>query len=116
MKKIISYIIIALSALFLFTSCGVGSYSVSSGIQDESGLCFTDRYNYQIEVEIDGNFYYTETVKAKAYKPGMDIKPTSENTIRLAPGIHFVTVREGKTLLYRQKVFLSSGEKKIIRL
>lgn len=114
MNKIAIYILIVLSALL--SSCGVGSYSVSSGKEDISGLSFTDKYKYDIVVTIDGKDYMIKTVKTKAYKPGMRIKQTSKNTILLSPGRHEVIVKKEGAELFRKLVYLSTDEKKIINL
>lgn len=114
MNKIAIYILIVLSTFL--SSCGVGSYSVSSGKEDISGLSFTDRFKHNIVVNVDGKDYMVKTVKAKAYKPGMRIKQTAKNTIFLSPGRHEVVVKRGKAELFRKQVYLSTDEKKIINL
>ena len=52
MKKII--IIAACFVALLFASCGVGSYSVSSGQADEGYVTFVASSAYDITVDIDG--------------------------------------------------------------
>ena len=51
MKKII----IATLCLFvatLFNSCGVGNYSVTSGIEDKAAVCFSASSAYDIAKEV----------------------------------------------------------------
>lgn len=49
--------------VFLFVSCGVGSYSVSSGVPDRSMISFCASSKYSITVYIDGEMHQTQTVK-----------------------------------------------------
>lgn len=112
MKKLIS--IAALTVLM--SGCGVGTYSLQSGVEDAAFVSFTDDTRHPIEVKIDENKYQVETVRQKAYKSGRDIRKTVENTIKLAPGQHTVTVYQFGNEIYSYKIFLSTGETKIIEL
>ena len=112
MKKFI--FIAALSVLL--TGCGVGSYSVQSGIEDAAYLSFTDDVKQEIIVNVDNKTYNINTVRQKAYKNDRNIKQTAANTIRLTPGQHNVSVLVNGSEVYSHKIFLSTGETKIIEL
>lgn len=116
MKKVLLYTLLTIAVIFAFSSCGVGSYSVSSGREDVAGLSFTDNAKYDITVIVDGKDYQIQTVKAKAYKPGMKIKQTALNTIKIEPGKHTVIVKSGETEIFSKQLFLSTGESKVIGL
>ena len=62
MKK---FIFIAVFSVFL-TGCGVGTYSIQSGVEDASYISFTDSSKQEIVVTVDNNTYNVNTVKAKA--------------------------------------------------
>lgn len=101
----------------VITSCGVGSYSVSSGSEDYGYLSFTSSDNYNITAEVDSSEKYSlETVKTKKYKKDRKIKRTSNNTIRLAPGSHAISVTGASGQTVTKNVFISTGEHKIIEL
>ena len=102
--------------IMILTSCGVGTYSVQSGIEDVAFISFTDDVKQVILVSVDNNTYTVETVKQKAYKSGRNIKQTALNTIKLTPGQHTVSVTLDGNEIYSHKVFLSTGETKIIEL
>lgn len=112
MKK---FIFLAVFSVFL-TGCGVGTYSIQSGVEDASYISFTDDCKQEIVVTVDNNTYNVDTVKAKAYKSGRNIKQTAKNTIKLTPGQHNVSVKVKGNEVYSHKVFLSTGETKIIEL
>ncbi len=112
MKKFFGIIIFAV----LLTSCGVGSYSVSSGKADGGELSFTFDKTTEIVVFIDNNTYNICAVKDKAYKKDRKIKKTSQNTIRVSPGSHEVKVIISGNEVYSKKVFISTSEHKIIEL
>lgn len=112
MKKFI--FIAALSVLL--TGCGVGSYSVQSGIEDAAYISFTDDVKQEIIVNVDNKTYNINTVRQKAYKKDRDIKQTASNTIKLTPGQHNVSVQLNGSEVYSHKIFLSTGETKIIEL
>ena len=112
MKKFV--FMIALS-VFL-TGCGVGTYSVQSGIEDAAFISFTDDVKQEIVVNVDGKAYNVNTVKSKAYKKDRNIKHTVLNTIKLTPGQHNVSVLLNGNEVYSHKVFLSTGETKIVEL
>lgn len=109
-------IIIATLVALLFTSCGVGNYSVSSGKADECAISFTSAKSQNIVVTIDNNTYNLYSVKEKAYKSDRKIKQTSLNTIRLRPGTHDVKVEVNGEVILTKKVFISTSEHKIIEL
>jgi hypothetical protein len=112
MKKLF---IIAAFAMFL-TGCGVGTYSVQSGVADAAFISFTDDVKQEIVVSVDNKTYNIETVRQKAYKSGRDIKRTALNTIKLTPGQHVISVTLDGKEIYSHKVFLSAGETKIVEL
>ena len=100
----------------LMTSCGVGTYSVQSGVEDAAFISFTDDTKQEIVVIVDNKTYNVETVKQKAYKSGRDIKQTALNSIKLTPGQHTISVSLNGEKIYSHKVFISTGETKIIEL
>ena len=112
MKK---FILLAAFSVIM-TACGVGTYSIQSGVEDASYISFTDDSKQDIVVTVDNNTYNVKTVKAKAYKSGRNIKQTALNTIKLTPGQHNVSVKIKGNEVYSHKVFLSTGETKIIEL
>ena len=81
-----------------------------------NNISFTDNEQQEIVVNIDSKTYNVYTVRHKSYKTGRDIKKTAENTIKLAPGQHNVSVLLNGNEVYSHKVFLSTGETKIIEL
>ena len=70
MKKII----IAFIGALMLTSCGVGSYSVSSGKADEGMISFVSEFKTPITVTVDNNNYDVYTVKTKAWRKDRNIK------------------------------------------
>ena len=112
MKKLV--FLMALS-VFL-TGCGVGAYSVQSGLEDAAYIIFTDDVQQEIVVSVDGKTYDVNTVKHKAYKSDRNIKQTVKNAIKLTPGKHNVSVMLDGTKVYSHIVLLSTGETKIIGL
>ena len=100
----------------LLTGCGVGSYSVQSGVEDAAFISFTDNVKQDITVTVDAQTYTIKTVKQKAYKSGRNIKQTALNTIKTGPGQHEVKVVMNGTDVFSKKLFLSTGEHKIIEL
>lgn len=104
------------SFIITLTGCGVGTYSVQSGVEDATFISFTDDVKQEIVVSIDNNTYNVETVKQKAYKSGRNVKQTALNTIKLPPGQHTISVTLNGNEIYSHKVFLSTGETKIIEL
>lgn len=67
--------------IITLTGCGVGTYSVQSGVEDAAFISFTDDVKQAIVVSVDNNTYNVETVKQNAYKSGRNIKQTALNTI-----------------------------------
>lgn len=112
MKKIC---ILFFPVLFLL-SCGTGSYTVSSGIEDSSYIVFTALDRQAVTVFVDGISYDVETVKDKPYRKDRKIKHTALNTIRISPGTHIVKVVSGGNEIYSKKLFLSTDERKIVNL
>lgn len=109
------FILVVAISVFL-TGCGVGVYSIQSGSNDVAYVVFTDDTKGKIVVTVDNETYNVNTVKQKAYKSGRDIKRTAENAIELTPGQHKVSVLQNGTEVYSRKVFLSTGETKVIEL
>ena len=115
MKKII----LATLCLFvstLFNSCGVGNYTVTSGVEDKAAVCFSAPSAYDIDVTIDGQPYSTSTVKDIAHKTRRNIKQTAKQSIVTTPGRHKVEVKHNGATVYSKEVMLSTGETKIIEL
>ena len=112
MKKLFVFAVFTI----LMTSCGVGTYSVQSGVEDAAFISFTDDTKQEIVVSIDNKTYTVQTVKQKAYKSGRNIKQTALNTIKLTPGQHTISVSLNGEKIYSHKVFISTGETKIIEL
>jgi hypothetical protein len=109
-------ILILLSAVLLFAGCGTGTHTVVSGKADEAAVVFFAESSQSIDVTIDGKAYQVKTVKDTEYKAKRDIKRTAENSIVVSPGQHDVKVtRRGETVL-TQKIFVSAGEIKVIKL
>ena len=100
----------------LLTGCGVGNYSVQSGIENASFISFTDDVKQDITVTVDDQTYVLKTVKQKAYKSGRNIKETALNTIKIGPGQHEVKVTLDGADIFDKKIFVSTGEHKIIEL
>lgn len=112
MKKLFVFV----AFIVTLTGCGVGTYSVQSGVEDAAFISFTDDVKQEIVVSVDNNTYSVETVKQKAYKSDRNIKQTALNTIKLTPGQHTISVTLNGNEIYSHKVFLSTGETKIIEL
>ena len=112
MKKIIISIIGAL----ILTSCGVGSYSISSGKADEGMISFVSESKTPITVTIDENSYNVFTVKTKAWRKDRNIKKTVQNTIFITPGQHNVIVNMNGKEVCNKKVYISTQEHRIIEL
>lgn len=102
----------------LLTGCGVGNYSVQSGVEDAAFISFTDDVKQDITVTVDDQTYLLKTVRQKSYKSGRDIKQTALNTIKIGPGQHEVkvTLTLDGTDVFDKKIFVSTGEHKIIEL
>ena len=112
MKKLFLAAIMAL----IFTSCGVGSYSVSSGVADQGAVSFVSKKSFPITVIIDGKEYNVMSVKDKAYKTDRKIKRTAKNTIKVSTGQHEIKVMAANDIIYSKKIFVSTTEHKIIEL
>ena len=112
MKKIL---LIALLSVFM-ASCGVGSYTVTTGLEDKSSISFVTDKKQEIVVTVDGQQYNVETVKLKNYRNDRSLKRTVENTIEITPGQHDVRVALDGNVIYTQKIFVSAGENKVVEL
>lgn len=112
MKKLL----ILAAAVLMLAGCGVGNYSVTSGKSDASELSITAASKYGVKVCIDDNTYNVETVKTSSFKTNRNIKKTSQNTIKVAPGTHDVKIYQGENLVYTKKHVFSNDEHKIIEL
>lgn len=112
MKKIF---VIALMTLFL-SSCGLGTYSYSSGLENKCGLSFVADDETPLTVTVDDQNYNINAVKLKKYKTNRKIKQTTENTITLEPGQHDVKVVMNGNEVFSKKIFVSGNETKIIEL
>ena len=112
MKKLI----LAFFCAIILTSCGVGTYSITSGKSDAAEISFTSDCRQPITVRIDNAEYHIETVKAKAYKPGRNIKRTVLNTIKITPGKHEVKVMISGNEVYSESVYVSASEHRIVEL
>lgn len=88
MKKLF----IALIGSLILSSCGVGSYSISSGKADEGMISFVSEYRTPITVTIDNESHDVYTVRTQKWRKDRDIEKTAQNTIVLSPGQHNVVV------------------------
>lgn len=114
MKHILS--IFAIIVTVALTSCGVGSYSVESGKEDTAEIVITDRTNHSVIVKVDGEEFDVMTVKNKEWKKDRKIKKTAKRAINVSTGQHEVEVINDDQTVYKQKVFLSTGETRIISI
>ena len=112
MKKFLVF----LAAVCLFSSCGTGVYTVSSGKADKSELSFVSKDKMALDVTVDGAAYSVNSVKEKAWKKTGNIKKTALNTISITTGQHEVSVSGKNGVIYSKKIFVSTGEHKIIEL
>ena len=100
----------------IITGCGVGSYSVSSGVADQGAISFVSEKSTPITVIIDGIEHNVFSVKTKAYKTDRNIKQKAKNTIKVSTGQHEIKVMTGNEIIYSQKILISTTEHKIIEL
>lgn len=114
MKKIAVFIVAAISITLY--GCGVGVYSVNSGMADESAVCFVAAKRYDINVNIDGVSYDTKTIKQKPHKARRDIKRTANRQLKVTPGRHSVKVTKDGHSIYSKEIYVSANEIKIIEL
>lgn len=108
--------IVCLFIMASFSSCGVGSYSVSSGRDDVAYISLEANEQYPVVVTVDGTTYDTFTVKKIAHKTRRDIKKTAKYLITTTPGTHDVKVTKDGKEVYSKKVVISTSETKIIEL
>lgn len=113
MKKLIS---LSVCCFLLLCSCGVGSYSVSSGRADEGMLSIVSAKGDAVSVNVDGEVYDIHTVKTKAWRKDRNIKKTAKNTIFLAPGQHNVVITSQGREIFSKTLFISAQEHKIVEL
>jgi len=107
--------VIAIMTLFL-SSCGVGTYSYSSGLENKCGLSFVADNETPLTVTVDDQNYAINAVKLKKYKTNRKIKQTTQNTIALEPGKHDVKVVMNGNEVFSKTIFVSGNETKIIEL
>lgn len=112
MKRILAIIVCS----FLLVSCGTGTYTVSSGRQDQARISFVDKSSQEITVFVDDAKFVVETVKEKAYKANRNIKQTSSNSITIPTGTREVKVFIDDECIFNAKLFVSSGEHRVIEL
>ena len=112
MKKFI----LGLACTLLLVSCGVGNYTVSSGMADSAAISITSTAKTPAELYIDGKLYNVETVWTKRYKKDRKIKETALNTVEVEPGQHDVRIVINGSEVYKAKVFLSNTEHRVIEL
>ena len=112
MKKLM----ITAAFTMLLAGCGVGTYSVQSGVEDAAFISFTDDAKQDITVTVDNQTYALKSVKQKAYKSGRNFRQTAQNTIKTTPGQHEVKVSVNGNEVFGKKIFVSTGEHKIIEL
>lgn len=115
MKKLFITLVCAFSAIIL-SSCGTGNYTVTSGVDDKASVCFVADRSYDIHVTIDGKSYETQTVKDKEYKTRRNMKETVKYALPVDTGTHSITVVNDGMTVYSKKIFVSTGEIKIIQL
>ncbi|MCR5710305.1 MAG: hypothetical protein K6G79_07480 [Bacteroidales bacterium] len=108
--------LILLSAVLLVAGCGVGTHSVASGRADEAAVVFFADRAYDIDVTIDNQTYRVSTVKDSDFKSKRNIKATAANSIYVKPGQHDVKVRRRGSTIFTQKIFVSAGDTKTIKL
>lgn len=117
MKKLI--IFSAVISLFLFSSCGVGTYSISSGIDDKAAISVSaTQKKKQVVLNVDGKNYNLEAIFHQDFKKMRDIKKTAANTIYVTPGQHQVIVYNinDTTPIISKTIILSVGDHRIIEL
>ena len=112
MKKILFVCLLC----FTLFSCGVGTYSVSSGRMNEAAVVFTAKQNCAIKVTIDDVPFNVNAVKNKNWRVDRNIKKSARNEIRVKPGRHQVRVEMNGQEIFCEPLFLSVNETKIIRL
>lgn len=115
MKKLSSIVFVFFC--FIFASCGVGTFSHSSGIDDKSYVMFTTAQRENIDVEVDGQKYQVKTVEKSAYKARRDIKKSATTCIPITVGQHRVKVTNSNGIeIYNKTIFVATTEIKNIEL
>jgi len=110
MKKLL-YVFAMVIAVGVIACKGVKT--LSNGLDNNSYLSFiktTANYPNGVEVTVDDKNTFT----AKVNKP--QFKPSRDNVYSLAPGRHTVSVKSDGALIYKQEIFISTQETKIITL
>ena len=100
----------------LFTGCGLGMYSVSSGKADCAKITFVDNASYAIIVKVDGVAYDSRSIKVKPYKVGLKNKKIVKHAIEVSTGKHHIEVLSQEGSIYSHQIFVSANEHKIIEL
>lgn len=118
MKK--SIIFSAFISLFLLSSCGVGTYSVSSGVDDKAAISVSaTQKKMQVVLDVDGKNYNLEAVYHQDFKKMRDIKKTAANTIYVTPGQHQIkvyNVNDTHSPIVSKTIILSVGDHRVIEL
>lgn len=112
MKK---FLLVIASVIF-FASCGVGTYSHTSGVDDKAALVVVGNSKQNVEVYVDGTMYKVQSVKESDFKTNRNIKKMSQNTISVAPGQHTVEVVIKGNKVYSKKMYVSNSETKVIKI
>ncbi len=100
----------------LFCGCGVGNYSHTSGIADESYINVVSVKPQNVIVMIDTTSYEVESVKQSWYKSKRKIKKIVKERISISTGSHKVTVTENGKVVFDKTIFVSAGETKMIQI
>jgi len=111
-------LIIALFVSLLFTSCGVGTYSVAGGKSDDAlvSVSVSQKITNPVLLEIDGAGYSTNAVFNSNFKKQRDIKKTARNAVTVASGKHEIKVLINGEVVFEKNVMLAPGEHRIIEL
>lgn len=118
MKK--SIIFTAVISLFLLSSCGVGTYSVSSGVDDKAAISVSaTQKKMHVVLDVDGKNYNLEAVYHQDFKKMRDIKKTAANTVYVTPGQHQIKVyniNNTTNPIVTKTIILSVGDHRVIEL
>lgn len=112
MKKIL----LIIASLVFFASCGVGTYSHSSGVDDKAGIVVVSSSQQTIEVYVDGAMHKVKSVKESNFKSKKNINKRAQNTVPVTPGQHTVEVVVDGQKVYSKKMYVSNSETKVINL
>ncbi len=118
MKK--SIVFSTFISLFILSSCGVGTYSVSSGVDDKAAISVSaTQKKMQVVLDVDGKNYNLEAVYHQDFKKRRDIKKTAANIIYVTPGQHQIKVynaQDTNTPVVSKTIILSVGDHRVIEL